>query len=159
MDNTYSGDLTFSTKVPGSALSPLVERLRITNAGSVGIGTSTPAQPLDVNGNANVSGNVTVGGNTTVTGTVSAGPGGTGTPYAMALLATTMSSNNNPSTYYLFNKTKNVTGLAVQISLPKRCTDSRPQRGYARCTPPPRSGRRNADVTEEGSNCGEQGRQ
>jgi len=108
VDNNYSGDLYFSTKIPGSATSTLTERLRITNAGNVGIGTSTPAQPLDVNGNANVSGNVTVGGNITlpVTGTVTAGPGGTGTPYAMAIL------KYNGTTYTLFNKTINITGIS-----------------------------------------------
>ena len=36
------------------------ERMRITTAGNVGIGTSAPAQKLDVNGNANISGTLDV---------------------------------------------------------------------------------------------------
>lgn len=40
------------------------------NTGNVGIGTSTPAQKLDVAGNAAVSGNTSVGGNGSVGGTL-----------------------------------------------------------------------------------------
>ena len=49
---TYSqGDLAFYTKESTVIGSPL-ERLRITYEGKVGIGTTTPTQKLDVNGNA-----------------------------------------------------------------------------------------------------------
>ena len=37
---------------------PFVERMRITAAGRVGIGTTAPTQALDVNGSVNVSGNL-----------------------------------------------------------------------------------------------------
>jgi hypothetical protein len=45
-----------------------LERVRITAAGDVGIGTSTPAATLDVVGTAQVSGNTSIGGSLTVAG-------------------------------------------------------------------------------------------
>ena len=48
------GNLTFSTAPAGT----LTERLRITSAGLVGIGTSSPTEKLTVSGNVSVSGNV-----------------------------------------------------------------------------------------------------
>lgn len=47
--NDYPTDLLFFTQVDGGATG-LLERLRITNTGNVGIGTSTPTALLDVNG-------------------------------------------------------------------------------------------------------------
>src|SRR6185295_3097751 len=49
--------------------------LQVQNNGNVGIGTTSPAAKLDVNGNANVVGNVNVTGtgNITATGTIEGG--------------------------------------------------------------------------------------
>ncbi|TDX01719.1 beta strand repeat-containing protein [Dinghuibacter silviterrae] len=49
-DGNYSAHLLFSTKIPGADANALSERMRITSSGSVGIGTTTPGQKLDVNG-------------------------------------------------------------------------------------------------------------
>jgi len=100
-DNNYSGDLIFSTRVPGGG-GALTERMRLTNTGSLGIGTSPPYAKLDVrtsvsdatailasalgsNGIAIYGegdyragvfmGNVDVNGNLVVSGTVSKGGG------------------------------------------------------------------------------------
>jgi hypothetical protein len=48
------GRLTFSTTPDGSAT--VLERMRIDNAGNIGIGTTTPSQKLDVNGSINIEG-------------------------------------------------------------------------------------------------------
>lgn len=49
-DANYSASLSFQTKNPGAANNPLVSRLFIDPAGSVGIGNTSPATKLDVSG-------------------------------------------------------------------------------------------------------------
>lgn len=61
-DGAYSDHLTFWTKVPGAPTNPVNERMRITSTGNVGIGTTSPAQKLEVNGNAQIDGNITLSG-------------------------------------------------------------------------------------------------
>jgi hypothetical protein len=45
--NNYSGDMIFSTQLSGT-INPLVERMRITCGGNVGIGTTSPVANLDL---------------------------------------------------------------------------------------------------------------
>ena len=55
-DGNYSDHLTFWTKTPGAGGNPVTERLRITSAGNVGIGTSNPTLgPLQMGSGAYVS--------------------------------------------------------------------------------------------------------
>jgi len=49
-DNNYSGNMIFSTAFGGTTNSP-VERMRITSAGNVGIGTSSPSTLLEIAAN------------------------------------------------------------------------------------------------------------
>ena len=51
-DTGGGGRLTFHTDTTGGSL---LERMRITNAGNVGIGTSNPSQPLHVEGNVRIA--------------------------------------------------------------------------------------------------------
>ncbi|MDB5249852.1 MAG: hypothetical protein JWQ40_4246, partial [Segetibacter sp.] len=48
----WSGNVTFSTKMPGGPANALAERLRIASNGKVGIGTKDPSQKLHVVGQA-----------------------------------------------------------------------------------------------------------
>lgn len=57
-DGKYSSHLAFFTKQPGQDQNALIERLRITSEGNVGIGTSSLSEKLEVNGNLKVSGKI-----------------------------------------------------------------------------------------------------
>ncbi|MGB9939417.1 hypothetical protein [Methanosarcina sp.] len=50
IDEDWSSHLVFLTKEPGKDKNKLIERLRITNDGNVGIGTTDPSEKLEVNG-------------------------------------------------------------------------------------------------------------
>ena len=56
-DGNYSAHLAFSTRVPGSGSNSLSERMRLTSAGYLGIGTTSPTSTLDVRGNVNLNQN------------------------------------------------------------------------------------------------------
>jgi hypothetical protein len=62
LDNNYSADFIFYTKVPTDPTFALAERMRITNYGRVGINRPVPdaTTMLDVNGNALVEGTLRV---------------------------------------------------------------------------------------------------
>jgi hypothetical protein len=72
--------LTFFTHNSGTSSADAVEAMRITSAGDVGIGTSSPTNLLSVAGNANVTGNTTLGDASTDTVTVNGYMGVGGTP-------------------------------------------------------------------------------
>ena len=57
-DGSYSSALAFSTKLPGNDTNDLMERMRISSNGMVGIGTTTPDQALSVAGSIDASNDV-----------------------------------------------------------------------------------------------------
>lgn len=60
-DGDYSSHIAFLAKTPGAVNNRLVENLRINSNGNVGIGTSSPASKLDINGFVNATG-LNIGG-------------------------------------------------------------------------------------------------
>ncbi len=71
----YNGSLVFATDGDSTINYNATEKMRITSAGNVGIGTTSPGAKLDVSGTAMISGNTTIGSyaspaTTSVTGTL-----------------------------------------------------------------------------------------
>ena len=64
------GALSFYTNPTGGSTDTMLERMRISNTGNVGIGTTSPSNKLEVAGNGYFTGNLT-GTNITATGTLS----------------------------------------------------------------------------------------
>jgi|GEM_PF-635851 len=83
------------------------EWMRITSAGNVGIGTTTPAQKLDVAGNVNSSGNVTAAGSVTAASFAGGGAGLTG------LNASNLASGTVPGTALTGTYNINISGNAA----------------------------------------------
>ncbi|MCF8423658.1 MAG: hypothetical protein K9H41_04880 [Bacteroidia bacterium] len=112
--------LIFSTTPSGS--STLIERMRISNAGNVGINNNAPTQPLDVTGNVQFSGALMPGGSAGTSGQVltSAGAGAVPTWGALGQSSTTYFSTGNiqisDNVGFYF-----IPGFPVTINVPANC--------------------------------------
>ena len=63
-DGNYSGHMLWLMKTPGASGNSQVEKMRFTDVGNLGIGTTSPAYTLDVNGSARITGTLNMPGNT-----------------------------------------------------------------------------------------------
>jgi hypothetical protein len=80
-DTNYAGALIFGTRTNGSGGGSF-ERMRITSAGLVGIGTSAPNHTLDVTGNVGLSSNIYMGQGFNNGNSIEIGYGRTGSNFA-----------------------------------------------------------------------------
>ena len=89
------GRLTFWTTPDGSGT--MIERLRITNSGNVGIATTTPSEKLDVSGNVKLTATTTA---TTTNGQLQFTAGGEGVATKMVVFrkTTTLTTANTTAT-------------------------------------------------------------
>jgi hypothetical protein len=120
-DGNYSDHLTFWTKIPGSGNNAVTEKVRITSAGNVGIGTLTPTQKLEVVGTAKFDGGIVFGDGTTQTTATLIGPQGPQGPSGPA--GTSSQWNTNGANIYYnsgnvgIGTTTPATSLEVQGNL------------------------------------------
>ena len=104
---------------------------------SLGIGTASPAYPLDVNGAANVSGNLTVGGNFTVAGTtttvntqtmlvtdnvITLNNGQTGTPLSSLKSGVEVNRGTSSNYYFMFEEQSQLFKVGLCNALQAVCT-------------------------------------
>ncbi|MBY0111112.1 hypothetical protein K2Y00_03890, partial [Patescibacteria group bacterium] len=94
-----------------NALNQALERMRITETGLVGIGTTTPTNPLTVQGNANIFGNLS-SANLTATGTLNVTGVTTLTNLTASRLVATDASKNLVSTITLANLIASISDVA-----------------------------------------------
>jgi hypothetical protein len=89
------GRLTFWTTPDGSGT--MIERLRITNSGNIGIATTTPSEKLDVSGNVKLTATTTA---TTTNGQLQFTAGGEGVATKMVVFrkTTTLTTANTTAT-------------------------------------------------------------
>ena len=110
VDENFSAHIRFLTRQPGAATNAQVERMRITNDGKVGIGTTTPSTALQVSGTVNattlqqggnevitVAGGKTITGNLTVAGTLSGNGSGISNLSGSAIGSGTVSASYLPT--------------------------------------------------------------
>jgi hypothetical protein len=115
------GYLSFDTASAGTGTN--AERMRITSAGDVSIGTTTPTSTLTVAGTFNTTGNVTLGDASTDTVTVNGYMGvGTAPDPSIAILAgsTALTSTTQHGVYSIITGTSAATSIISGFtSLPK----------------------------------------
>lgn len=104
----HAGDTNTSVRFPAADTLTVEtsgsERMRVTSTGSVGIGTASPAERLDVVGNIKVGDGATIYSNTNIT--ISADPGNTGAASVINLLVDNLEvADFNSAGYLRFNKT------------------------------------------------------
>ena len=107
-DGNSSAHLVFSTAASGSS-STLAERMRLSNAGQLGIGTNNPAFSLDVAGTLRATGGASLQGGLTVSGV-------TATSYRLVNTNSTITAGPGGSTaadYLQINGGSGATGLVV----------------------------------------------
>ena len=93
------GRIVFNTTLDGTGT--LSERMRISNAGNVGIGTTTPAEKLDVSGNVRLTASTTA---TSTNGQLQFTAGGEGTTTKMVVFRKTTSlTTSNTSVTKIFD--------------------------------------------------------
>ena len=110
-DGAYGGHLVFSNKPTGANANALVERMRITSGGKVGIGTSNPSYKLSVLASNNVSWLEDTSGSNGATFVLFSAPSATGIGSISRVGTTNAVAYNTVSDYRLKEDLKEIKGL------------------------------------------------